>query len=229
MVVKNIAILFSGNGSNLEAILKKVHNRTFGDVKIVAKLLICNVQGAGGIERARKYGLETKVISHKDFESREGFDEALLAEIEAANVDLVVLAGFMRVLSGKFCSKVRAINLHPSLLPLFKGAHAIKESFESDMKVGGVSVHWVSAELDGGKIIAQKTFERKNRDLENWEKKIHKIEHKLLPSVIVGLLADKGEFKFESDVEKLSKKANKKGVKKAAKVAEKTAEKILNA
>ncbi len=85
-----------------------------------------------------------------------------------------------------------ARNLHPSLLPLFKGAHAIKESFDSDMKVGGVSVHWVSEELDGGKIIAQRAFEKSARmSLEEFEAKIHAIEHEILPETIVQILTDK--------------------------------------
>lgn len=190
MSVKKIAILFSGSGSNMEAVIQKVHNKVFNGVKIEVVLLICNKKDAYGIERAKNLGFETLVIEHKNFNSREEFDSALVKEIKKANVDLVVLAGFMRVLSPVFCDQVKAINLHPSILPLFKGAHAIKESFESDMMVGGISIHWVSAELDGGKIIAQKTFARKNRSFEEWEEKIHKLEHELLPKTIIRLLCE---------------------------------------
>ena len=113
----------------------------------------------------------------------------MVNEIKKYDVDLVVLAGFMRILSEIFTSQIRAINLHPSILPLFKGAHAIKESFASDMQIGGVSVHWVSAELDGGKIIAQRAFERKDGMSEQeWEAKIHAIEHEILPQSIVKIL-----------------------------------------
>lgn len=188
MKTKNIAVLFSGSGSNLEAIIKKVHNKCFNGIKIKISLLICNNADAFGIIRARKYGLKTTIISHKNFTSRQDFDKALVEKIKAENIDLVVLAGFMRVLTTEFCDNVRAINLHPSILPLFKGANAIKESFESDMQVGGVSIHWVSSELDSGKIIAQRTFKRKNRDFKAWEKKIHAIEHKILPKTIIKLL-----------------------------------------
>lgn len=191
MVVKNIAILFSGSGSNLEAILEKVHGKVFGDVKIVAKLLICNKTDAYGIERAKKSGLETLIIDSSKFISREEFDAALVKEIEKNEIDLTVLAGFMRILTHVFTSKIKAINLHPSILPLFKGAHAIKESFDSDMAVGGVSVHSVSEELDGGKIIAQETFQRNSKTFEEWEETIHKIEHEILPKTIINILTNK--------------------------------------
>ena len=193
MKTKKIAVLFSGSGSNLEAIIKKVHNKCFNGVKIQIALLICNRPGAFGIVRAGKYGLKTIVINHESFKSKEEFDGVLIEHIKAANVDLTVLAGFMRILTPVFCENVRAINLHPSILPLFKGAHAIKESFESDMQVGGITVHWVSSELDGGKIIAQSTFKRKNRSFKEWEEKIHKLEHKLLPKTIIKLLTTKTE------------------------------------
>lgn len=191
MFSKKIAVLFSGSGSNLEAILSKIHGKIFNGIKLEVAVTICNKSGAYGIERAKKYGLETIIIENKNFATREEFDTALVSEIKKHGVDLVVLAGFMRILTPVFTSQIRAINLHPSLLPLFKGAHAIKESFKSDMKVGGVSVHWVSEELDGGKIIAQRAFEReKNMSLEAWEAKIHAIEHEILPETIVEILTD---------------------------------------
>jgi len=190
MVVKKIAILFSGSGSNLEAILEKVHNKVFGETKIEVALTLCNKLGAFGIERARKFGLESVILEHAKFNSREEFDRALVKEISKHNVDLVVLAGFMRILTSEFCDHVKAINLHPSILPLFKGAHAIKESFESDMQLGGVSVHWVTSELDGGRIIAQKAFQRENKTFAEWEAKIHEIEHEILPAAIVKILTN---------------------------------------
>lgn len=189
-ITKKIAILFSGSGSNMENIIKKLHGKSFKGTKIEVALLICNKPDAKGIERAKKLGFNTLVIEHTKYASRDGFDAELVRAIKSANVDLVVLAGFMRVLGAEFCQSVKAINLHPSILPLFKGAHAIKESFDSDMMVGGISIHWVSSELDGGKIIAQKTFARKNRTLEQWEAKTHELEHKLLPKVVVKVLTN---------------------------------------
>lgn len=192
MLTKKIAVLFSGGGSNLEAILEGLHGKVFGETRIEVALTLTNKANAGGIAKAAKYGLKSVVIEHVNFTSREEFDAAVVEEIKHANVDLTVLAGFMRILTPVFTSQVRAINLHPSLLPLFKGAHAIKESFESDMKVGGVSVHWVSEELDGGKIIAQRAFEKSaGMSLEEFEAKIHAIEHEVLPETIVQILTNK--------------------------------------
>lgn len=189
MPTKKIAVLFSGSGSNLEAILSQLHGKIFNGVRLEVALTLTNKADAYGIERARKYGFTSVVIENKNFASREEFDAALVSEIKKYDVDLVVLAGFMRILSEIFTSQIRAINLHPSILPLFKGAHAIKESFASDMQIGGVSVHWVSAELDGGKIIAQRAFERKDGMSEQeWEAKIHAIEHEILPQSIVKIL-----------------------------------------
>lgn len=189
MLTKKIAVLFSGSGSNLEAILQRLHGKIFNGARIEVALTLTNKADAGGIEKARKFGLESVVIENKNFSSREDFDAALVREIKKYDIDLVVLAGFMRILTPVFTSQIRAINLHPSLLPLFKGAHAIKESFDSDMQVGGVSVHWVSEELDGGRIIAQRAFEREGAMSEAaWEAKIHAIEHEILPQTIVKIL-----------------------------------------
>lgn len=158
MVTKKIAVLFSGSGTNLEAILQKLHGKIFGDIKIEVAMTLTNKPDAGGIVKAAKYGLTSVIIDNKKFANREEFDAALVDEIKKYDVDLVVLAGFMRILTPIFTENLRAINLHPAILPLFKGAHAIEESYKSDMQVGGITVHWVSAELDGGKIIAQKNF-----------------------------------------------------------------------
>lgn len=191
MVVKKIAILFSGNGSNLEAVLEKLHNKIFNDIKIECVLAISNKARAYGIERAAKYGVEAKVINHKEFNSRQDFDVKLVELIKQSGAELVVLAGFMRILTPVFTEQVRAINLHPSILPLFKGATAILDSYQSDMQVGGVSVHLVSSELDGGKILAQRTFQREGKSLEEWEEKIHQIEHEILPQTILEILSGK--------------------------------------
>ncbi|MBP3224972.1 MAG: phosphoribosylglycinamide formyltransferase [Campylobacter sp.] len=190
MVTKKIAVLFSGSGSNLEAILEKLHGKIFGDIKIEVVLTLTNKANAGGIAKAEKYGLTSVVIDHKAFVSREEFDAKVVEVIKKSGAELTVLAGFMRVLTPVFCEQIRAINLHPSLLPLFKGAHAIDESFASDMQVGGVSVHLVSAELDGGKIIAQEAFAREGKTRDEWEAKIHEIEHEILPRTIVKILKD---------------------------------------
>lgn len=191
MLVK-LAILFSGNGSNLENLLHKLHCKSIGENHFEVVLCLCNNKKAFGIERARKFGLESVIIEHKNFNSRQDFDSELVRAIEKSGADLTILAGFMRILSPIFTQNIKAINLHPSLLPLFKGANAIKESFESDMKVAGVSVHYVNDELDGGQIIAQKAFEKSPQmSFESFEAQIHRLEYELLPETIIKLFEQK--------------------------------------
>ncbi len=185
--MKRIVILFSGNGSNLEAIANKLHGKSL----TIAKAITNNPE-AGGIERAKRYGIPVQIINHKDFKSREAFDQKLVEEIEKVAPDLVVLAGFMRILTPVFTSRIKnALNVHPSLLPLFKGANALRKSYESGMRVAGVTVHWVSEELDGGEIIDQSCFHRENESFEEFEAKIHTLEHELYPAVIEKILQGK--------------------------------------
>jgi len=189
MALKKIAILFSGNGSNMENILKKLHHQQFEYCSTEIVTTICNRPNAEGIEKSRAFGIEPQIIDHTLYPSRQAFDEALVVAIRASGAELTVLAGFMRFLTPYFTQHVNAINLHPSLLPLFKGANAIEESFNSPMKVAGISVHYVSKELDGGEIIAQRCFEKyKGMSLEAFKTKIHDLEHQLLPETIKALL-----------------------------------------
>ncbi|WP_187647760.1 phosphoribosylglycinamide formyltransferase [Nitrosophilus labii] len=189
MSLKKIVVLFSGEGTNLENILKKLHKKEFEGKKIQIVKTITNNPKAKGIEKAKKYGVDVEIIDHKNFSSREEYDEVLVKSIKKVNPHLVVLAGFMRILSPVFTSNIKnAINIHPSLLPLFKGVNAIKKSFESEMKVAGVTVHRVSDELDSGKILDQCCFHRDNESFEEFEKKIHQLEYKLYPEVIKTLL-----------------------------------------
>ncbi|MDD4505698.1 MAG: phosphoribosylglycinamide formyltransferase [Sulfurospirillaceae bacterium] len=189
MVIKKIAILFSGEGSNLEKLLEKLHNQVFEHCKIEVATTICNRPNALGIEKSRAYGIEPLIIDHTLFENREAFDKALVEAIQNSGAQLTVLAGFMRFLTPYFTQNIKAINLHPSLLPLFKGGNAIEESFASPMKVAGISVHFVSEVLDGGEIIAQQCFEKtEDMRLEDFEVKIHNLEHELLPQTVKNLL-----------------------------------------
>ena len=191
MLIK-LAVLFSGNGSNLENILEKLHKKTINGLSYEVVLCITNKKEAFGIQRALKFGLQSLIIEHKNYKNREDFDSILVKEIQKSGADLTILAGFMRILSPVFTKKIRAINLHPSLLPLFKGANAIKESFQSDMKIAGVSVHFVNEELDSGKIIAQAAFEKEeNMSYEDFERKIHDLEHELLPKAVMKIFEKK--------------------------------------
>ena len=192
MSIKRVAILFSGEGTNLENIIKKLHNKKFNDIKIVINKAITNNPLAKGIDRAKKYGVEVEIIDHKKFPSREEFDKVLVNSIKKSNPDLVVLAGFMRILTPVFTDNIKnAINIHPSILPLFKGANALKRSFESDMKVAGVTVHRVSSDIDSGEILDQECFKKDGLNFEEFEKKIHELEYKIYPKVIVDILTKK--------------------------------------
>lgn len=184
--MKKIVALFSGEGTNLANLIEKIH--------LKHACLVCAITNnpeAGGIAKARAAHIPIEILDHRDYESREAYDAALVDLIREYNPDLVVLCGFMRILTSVFTSQVRAINLHPSLLPAYKGARAIERSFESDESVCGVSVHWVSEELDAGEIILQKSFTKNPKDtLEQFSAKIREIEHEILPLSVIKILKD---------------------------------------
>lgn len=218
MQTKQIAILFSGNGSNLEALVRALHNKCFcakGDFvaqsgfcvggiaknfvesksnnafRVEVVLALSNKKDAYGLTRARNLGIKTQVLESATYKDREEFDKNLVEILTPLKLDLCVLAGFMRILTPVFTDSIKAVNIHPSLLPLFKGAHGIQESFASPMKLGGVSVHWVSEELDGGEMIAQGVIAKMaGESLESYEERIHKLEHSLYPLAVLQALAN---------------------------------------
>jgi phosphoribosylglycinamide formyltransferase-1 len=182
--MKKIVALFSGEGTNLANLIEKIHCKHG-----VITCAITNNPNAGGIAKAKTANIPVEVCDHTLFDSRESYDTALVEMIQEYDPELVVLCGFMRILTPVFTSQIKAINLHPSLLPAFKGARAIERSFESDETICGVSVHWVSDELDGGDIILQKSFTKNPNDtLEEFSAKIREIEHEILPLSIIHLL-----------------------------------------
>lgn len=182
--MKNIVILFSGEGSNLLNLIERLHMK-----QCIISAAITNRSDAAGIKKAQQHGISVDIINHADFTTREAFDSELVRQINNYAPDLVVMAGFMRILTPVFTNKIKSINLHPSLLPLFKGAKAIERSFLSNEKYGGVSIHWVTQELDSGALITQQSFKKsKDETLESFTEKIHAIEHNLLPKTIIELL-----------------------------------------
>lgn len=184
--MKRIVTLFSGEGTNLANLIEKLHLKHCAIV-----CAITNNPEAGGIAKARAAGVCVEILDHRDFESRESYDAALVKLITEYAPDLVVLCGFMRILTPVFTSQVKSINLHPALLPAFKGARAIERSFESNEKICGVSVHWVTDELDGGEVIMQKSFAKSDDEtLESFTAKIRAIEHEILPLSIISLLKE---------------------------------------
>jgi len=139
------------------------------------------------VERARAAGIDTFVFSPKDYPSREAYEEEILAELRRRNIDLVVLAGFMRLLTKVLVEAYsgRMINLHPALLPSFKGAHAVADALRCGVKVTGCTVHFVTLEMDAGPIIAQKAVEvREDDDEESLAARIHAAEHEILPLAV---------------------------------------------
>lgn len=156
--MKNIVILISGSGSNMAAIVRAAEKERWA-VRFGARVaaVISNRADAQGLGVAREYGIPTAVVSHKDFSTREDFDAALAEAIDAHSPALVVLAGFMRILTPGFVARYerRLLNIHPSLLPAFPGLHTHRRAIEAGCRVAGVTVHEVTVELDHGPILAQ--------------------------------------------------------------------------
>ena len=182
--MKKIAVMVSGSGSNLEAIVKACHEKNiYGEIVYV----ISNNPDAYGIERAKKYNIPVKIIDHKSYTNRDDFDDALKDFLDNLEIDLIILAGFMRILGKNITEKFygKMINLHPSLLPLYPGLNTHTQALNNKDKYHGISIHFVSAELDAGPLIAQgKVLVKADDDLEKLVSKIHKVEHDLLPKVI---------------------------------------------
>ncbi|MCI7710768.1 formyltransferase family protein [Helicobacter equorum] len=193
MKTHKLFILFSGTGSNMINLIRTLHLREFVDntgcacrIEVVGTL--CNNPQAKGIQALQEFHIPCVVLSHKGLERHE-YDTLLVREIKRYNPTLCVLSGFMRILTPIFTQHIRAINIHPSFLPYHKGAHAIKDSFESTQDFGGVSVHWVSEELDSGTIIMQEKLPKiAGESLQDFESKIHTLEYKLFPQALLEAL-----------------------------------------
>lgn len=156
--MKNIVILISGSGSNMTAIVRRARAERWDEclgARVVA--VISNKADAGGLVFAREQGMATAVLDHKAYASREAFDAALMQEIDRHDPALVVLAGFMRILTAGFVQHYdgRLLNIHPSLLPAFAGLHTHRRAIEAGCQFAGATVHQVTAELDHGPILAQ--------------------------------------------------------------------------
>jgi phosphoribosylglycinamide formyltransferase-1 len=152
---RRIGVLISGRGSNLQALLDAI---ACGRLDATIAVVISNRAGAAGLERARAAGIETTVLSHRAFPSRDDYDRALVQALQARNVGLVCLAGFMRLVGATLIEAFphRILNIHPSLLPAFPGLDAQKQAIDHGVKISGVTVHLVTEELDGGPIVVQR-------------------------------------------------------------------------
>jgi phosphoribosylglycinamide formyltransferase-1 len=180
----NIAIFCSGSGTNLQAIIDSCKS---GAISAEIALVVSDKKSAFALVRAKARGIETLVLDPKNFTSRDDFDREILSHLKAKKISLVVLAGYMRLLSEHFIKeyKNKIINVHPALLPAFKGTHGIKDALEYGSKITGVTVHFVDEKLDNGPIILQKAVEIEDDDTEeSLLEKLHKEEHKIFPEAI---------------------------------------------
>ena len=182
-------VLISGGGSNLQAFIDQIDAN---ELSLDIALVISNVPSAYGLKRAQKAGIESSVIDHKEFKDRLSFDNALKAQIDTVNPDVIILAGFMRILTQEFVDSypLKIVNIHPSLLPKFTGTNTHSRAIEAREEWHGASIHFVIPELDAGPVILQGRLRIHDDDTpESLQQKVHKIEHKLYPTAI-GWLAD---------------------------------------
>ena len=181
---KRIAVLLSGRGSNFQSILAASQSGALGgEVGIV----ISNRPGAGGLEIAQEAAIQTALIDHQSYESREAFDADLAGVLESQSPDLIVLAGFMRILTPGFVSRFagRLMNIHPSLLPLYPGLHTHQRALDAGDSHAGATVHYVTGELDGGPPILQaKVAVQPDDDEKSLAARVLQVEHQIYPAAI---------------------------------------------
>ena len=183
--IKKLAVLVSGNGSNLQSIIDSIN---IGEINANISLVISNIETAFALTRAKQENLNSAFLNHKNFSSRESFDQALSELLIKHEVDLIVLAGFMRILSNSFIEKFnrKIINIHPSLLPKYKGLNTHARAIAAKDKFSGCSVHLVTSELDGGPVLDQSQISiDKTDNVESLSTKVLKEEHILYPKVLL--------------------------------------------
>lgn len=188
--MKKLAVFASGSGTNYEAIAQACAD---GRIDAEVVLLVCDKPGAYVLERAAKFGTPAYTFSPKSFACKADFETVIADKLDALGVDLVCLAGYMRIIGDVLLTRYggRIINIHPSLLPAFKGAHAVEQAVEYGVKVYGITIHWVDHTLDGGKIIAQRAFEYGGNDPEDVHRLGQVIEHQLYVETINKLINEK--------------------------------------
>ncbi len=187
-MTRRFAVFASGSGTNLQALIDAVDA---GRIRGAMGLVLTNRPGSGAQTRAERHAIPLAVIDHTPFASRSAFDAALAEAVEAHDIDLIVLAGFMRILTPTFVQRYagRIVNIHPSLLPAFKGKDAIGDALSAGVSETGVTVHFVNEDVDSGAIIAQQPIAIRSDDTrETLLERVHAVEHRLLPEVVDRLL-----------------------------------------
>ena len=190
MKKSRLAVFASGSGSNYQAIVEACRD---GRIDAEVVLLVCDKPGAKVLERAKRYGTECFAFSPKEFASCEEYETLLASMLDERGVDFVCLAGYMRIVGKVLLERYaqRIVNIHPSLLPSFKGAHAIQDAVDYGVKLFGVTTHFVDETLDGGRIIDQAGIVYEGNDIEELTNLIHNIEHKLYVKTINKLINKK--------------------------------------
>ena len=186
---KQLAVFASGTGTNFVAIAKACAE---GKIPADVAVMVCDRPGAAVIDRARELGVETFVFSPKEYPSKAAFEAEIVKVLDTKNVSLVCLAGYMRIVGDTLLTAYggRIVNIHPSLLPSFKGAHAVEDAVAYGVKVYGITIHWVNAELDGGRIIAQRAFPYEGSDPAEVHRLGQVIEHELYVETINKILCE---------------------------------------
>jgi len=182
--MKRFAVFASGNGSNLQSIIDAVKK---GTIKAELALVVSNTDKAFALKRAEEAGIPTKVFSPKAYTNTQSVDRDMVIYLKEQRIDFVVLAGYMRILTAFFVKQYpeKILNIHPSLLPSFKGADGIKDAFTYGVKVTGVTVHFVNEKVDNGPIILQEGIKLNDKMTpEDLAAKIHKVEHRIFPKAI---------------------------------------------
>ena len=182
--MKRIAIFVSGNGTNMENLIRQIHA---GKIPAECRLVICDNPEAAAVRKAENLGVTTRLVDRKNFASKAGFEEEIIWHLAENKIDLIALAGFMRILSPDFVKRYagRIVNIHPALLPAFPGGHAIQDAFKAKVKETGVTVHFVDAGVDTGPMILQRKIPVEAGDtLESLEARIHAAEYELYPEAL---------------------------------------------
>lgn len=184
VVGMTFAVFISGNGTNLQAIIDAIQA---GDITAQLALVVSDREEAFGLQRAERAGIPTAVFNPKNYTNRQSVDRDIVAFLKKQEIDFIVLAGYLRMLTPFFIQQFpkQILNIHPALLPSFKGLHGIKDAFTYGVKVTGVTIHFVDEKMDHGPIIMQEAVTVAEEDtLESLEEKIHQVEHRIYPRAI---------------------------------------------
>lgn len=195
-----IGVLISGSGSNLQALIDAIQA---GNLNAQINIVISSKPNAYGLQRAQKAGIQTLSLNPSVYANPRVANSLIAEELQKSGAEYVIMAGYMRKVTEEILNAYpdRVVNLHPALLPSFVGAHAIKDAFESGVKVTGVTVHFANEEYDRGPIIAQRAVRIEEEDtLETLEERIHEVEHVLLPEVVQLIAEGRVEVKQDRTV-----------------------------